>query len=102
MIENSQDNTLEIHIEDNDWHISSGPTSVGYAKKMLSRKLEHEGCTEEEIASFLPEFEKALKSAETMYPEVIITPLVDKEWIGVKLRNKARTWEDNIDQKRTG
>ena len=102
MLENPNGNVLKINIEDDDWHISSGPTSVKYAKRMLSRKLEQVGCTEEEISSFLPEFEKALKNAETMYPTVVITPLVDKEWIGVKLHNEARTWENNVNQKRAG
>ena len=104
MLENSQDTTLEIKIEDDGWHISSGPISVGYAKKMLSRHLlsDKQGCTEEEVSSFLPKFEEALKKAQALYPTVVVIPLVDKEWIGVKLHNEAKTWEDNVDQQRTG
>src|SRR3989344_4925661 len=96
MRENSQDNKLIIKIEDDGWHISSGPTSMGYAKKMLSQKLKDKNCTEKDIADSLSKFEEALEKAEAVYPVVIVTPLEDKEWIDVKLHNEARTWEDNV------
>jgi len=97
------DNVLKIIVEDepNKWKISSGPTSVEVAKKILARQLETGKCTLKEIDYILPKFEKELAKAQAIYHTVEIEVLIDKTYIDIKLRDPAGTIELNVPLERS-
>lgn len=102
MLEGSK-NVLKIVVEDKPtkFRISSGPTSVGAAKKIVVQMLGTEKCTPAEVARILPEFEKELIQLEAKYPEVEVEVLVDDEYINIKLRDLAKTIERNVPLERS-